>query len=57
MIEKSVDNCKNIPYTLTMFNQLERQTMKDFILDILTAVVIGLALCVGALAYFDVLTK
>jgi multisubunit Na+/H+ antiporter MnhC subunit len=31
--------------------------MKDKILDILTAVVIGLALAVGALAYFDVLTK
>ena len=31
--------------------------MQDKILDILAAVVIGLALCVGALAYFDVLTK
>jgi hypothetical protein len=31
--------------------------MKDKILDVLTAVVIGLALTVGALAYFDVLTK
>ena len=31
--------------------------MRDKIFDILTAVVIGLALCVGALAYFDVLTK
>jgi hypothetical protein len=31
--------------------------MKDKILDILTAVIIGLALAVGALAYFDVLTK
>jgi hypothetical protein len=31
--------------------------MKDKILDILAAVVIGLALTVGALAYFDVLTK
>jgi hypothetical protein len=29
--------------------------MKDKIFDILAAVVIGLALCVGALAYFDVL--
>jgi hypothetical protein len=31
--------------------------MKNQILDILTAVAIGLALAVGALAYFDVLTK
>jgi hypothetical protein len=31
--------------------------MKDKILDILAAVVIGLALTVGALAYFDVLIK
>ena len=31
--------------------------MKNQILDILTAVVIGLALAIGALAYFDVLTK
>jgi hypothetical protein len=31
--------------------------MKNQILDILAAVVIGLALAIGALAYFDVLTK
>jgi hypothetical protein len=31
--------------------------MKDKILDILTAVAIGLALAIGALAYFDILTK
>jgi hypothetical protein len=31
--------------------------MKDKILDILTALVIAAALLVGALAYFDVLTK
>lgn len=31
--------------------------MKDSILDILAAVVIGLALTIGALAYFDILTK
>jgi hypothetical protein len=31
--------------------------MKDLILDILAAVFIGLALAIGALAYFDVLTK
>jgi hypothetical protein len=31
--------------------------MRDKLLDIFAAVVIGLALCVGALAYFDVLTK
>lgn len=29
--------------------------MRDKLLDIFAAVVIGLALCVGALAYFDVL--
>jgi hypothetical protein len=31
--------------------------MKNQILDILAAVAIGLLLTVGALAYFDVLTK
>lgn len=31
--------------------------MKDKILDILTAVAIGLALTVGALAYFDILWR
>jgi hypothetical protein len=31
--------------------------MKDKILDVLTALVIAAALLVGALAYFDVLTK
>ena len=31
--------------------------MKDKILDILTALVIAALLTVGALAYFDVLTK
>ena len=31
--------------------------MKSTLLDVLAAVVIGLALAVGALAYFDVLTK
>jgi hypothetical protein len=31
--------------------------MKNQILDILAAVAIGLALAIGALAYFDVLTK
>jgi len=31
--------------------------MKDKILDILAALVIATALLVGALAYFDVLTK
>lgn len=36
---------------------LKDQTMKNTLLDIFAAVVIGLALCVGALAYFDVLTK
>ena len=31
--------------------------MKSTLLDVLAAVVIGLALAIGALAYFDVLTK
>ena len=31
--------------------------MKHTILDILTAIAIGLLLALGALAYFDVLTK
>jgi hypothetical protein len=31
--------------------------MKNTILDIITAVAIGLLLAVGALAYFDILTK
>lgn len=58
MTEKSVDKCKNIPYTLTMFNKpVKVLYMRDKLLDIFAAVVIGLALCVGALAYFDVLTK
>jgi hypothetical protein len=31
--------------------------MKNTILDILSAIAIGLMLAIGALAYFDVLTK
>jgi hypothetical protein len=31
--------------------------MKNTILDILSAVAVGLLLCIGALAYFDVLVK
>ena len=31
--------------------------MKNTFLDYLTTIVIGLALCVGLLAYFDVLVK
>jgi hypothetical protein len=31
--------------------------MKNTILDILSAIAIGLLLAIGALAYFDVLTK
>lgn len=31
--------------------------MRDKILDVLTALVIAAALLIGALAYFDVLTK
>jgi hypothetical protein len=34
-----------------------QNNMKKALLDILAAVVIGLLLAVGALAYFDVLTK
>lgn len=30
---------------------------RDLILSILTAITLAAALCVGALAYFDVLTK
>ena len=35
----------------------KEHTMKNTILDIITAVAIGLLLAVGALAYFDILTK
>lgn len=38
-------------------HQLKDQTMRDKILDILAALVIAALLLVGALAYFDVLTK
>lgn len=31
--------------------------MKNTILDIISSVTIGLALCVGLLAYFDILVK
>jgi hypothetical protein len=31
--------------------------MKNTLLDILTAVAIGLMLCIGLLSYFDVLVK
>jgi hypothetical protein len=30
---------------------------KDLLLDVLSAIAIGLLLAIGALAYFDVLTK
>jgi hypothetical protein len=31
--------------------------MKNNLLDYLTALVVGLALCVGLMAYFDILVK
>ena len=31
--------------------------MKNLLLDILSAIAIGLLLAIGALAYFDILTK
>ncbi len=31
--------------------------MKNTVLDVLTAIALGLTLCVGLLAYFDVLVK
>lgn len=33
------------------------QNFKNNLLDLLTAIGVGLALCVGLLAYFDVLVK
>ena len=36
---------------------MDKQTMKNQILDILAALAIAGALLIGALAYFDVLTK
>jgi hypothetical protein len=33
------------------------QNFKDKLLDLLTAIGLGLALCVGLLAYFDILVK
>jgi hypothetical protein len=33
------------------------QDFKNNLLDLLTAIGVGLALCVGLLAYFDVLVK
>jgi hypothetical protein len=38
-------------------NHFERQTMKDQIIDILAALAVAGALLIGALAYFDILTK
>jgi hypothetical protein len=38
-------------------SHFERQTMKNQILDILAALAIAGALLIGALAYFDILTK
>ena len=31
--------------------------MKNFVFDLLAALLVGLSLCVGLLAYFDVLVK
>lgn len=33
------------------------EKMKNFVYDLLAALLIGLSLCVGLLAYFDVLVK
>jgi hypothetical protein len=41
-----------------MFTKLKGNTMsKETLYDILSAILLGLALACGALAYFDVLTK
>jgi hypothetical protein len=31
--------------------------MKNTVLDVLTAIALGLVLCIGLLAYFDILVK
>jgi hypothetical protein len=62
-VRRLCDRCLAYPLTKTRqaqslaSNQLKEQTMKNQILDILTALVIAAALLIGALAYFDVLTK
>jgi len=40
-----------------MLNIFKGKTMKNGFLDILTAIAIGLMLCIGMLAYFDILIK
>jgi hypothetical protein len=40
-----------------MLNLFKGHTMKNTILDILSAVAVGLMLCIGLLAYFDILIK
>jgi hypothetical protein len=43
--------CTNVLSTIKGAN------MKNTVLDVLTAIALGLILCIGLLAYFDVLVK
>ena len=38
-------------------NKIESNQMKNTLLDLLTSIAIGLLLAIGALEYFDILTK
>ena len=40
-----------------MLNLFKGQTMNDQFLDYLTAIALGLMLCIGLLEWFDVLVK
>jgi len=56
MSKRDLANC--ISGTQTHFAFVVGEwTMKNSILDVLTAFLVGLALCVGLLAYFDILVK
>ena len=56
-VKKSIASSKNLLHCEHQQPNQKDQTMKNQILDILAALAIGLALTVGALAYFDILTK
>jgi hypothetical protein len=53
----SLTHGKPVNRETLMLNLFKGKTMKNTILDVLSAIAIGLLLCIGLLAYFDVLVK
>ena len=57
MSKRDLANCISGTQTHFAFFTGEAWNMKNTVLDVLTAIALGLILCIGLLAYFDILVK